>query len=449
MHLTVLGGGVADLAVRFYAINDGIPVTLYEGADRVGDNCITLQRGAFRFDSGAHRFHDKDPEITRDVQSLLGADLLAVQAPSQIYFRGRFIQFPLTPINVLTRLGPLKSARAVIDLAAGRLRPVVGPDFESFAVHAYGRTVADAFLLGYSEKLWGVPASRLSPSVSGQRLVGLNVRAFLKEAVHGGSSARAHLDGAFYYPKQGYGAIADALAARSNGSDLNLNSRITRLFHDGDRIRAIEVAGRNRVEVSEVVSTLPLTLMLKILDPQPPTEILAAARRLRFRNVVLVALFVDRPSITRNATVYFPSREISFTRVYEPKNRSPLMAPAGQTSVVAEIPCQFDDHLWTMPEADLIAAVRRQFEALGWFPDSAVIDACTYKIPYAYPVLEIGSDEITRDILAFLSRFRNLSVAGRSGRFSYTHLHDLMSFGRDVVNEFRTRRIEATACAAS
>ena len=31
----------------------------------VGGNCRTFTCGDFKFDSGAHRFHDKDPDITR------------------------------------------------------------------------------------------------------------------------------------------------------------------------------------------------------------------------------------------------------------------------------------------------------------------------------------------------------------------------------------------------
>lgn len=326
-HLTILGGGVAGLAIGYYAAKRHVPATLYEAGHRVGGNCITLARGLFRYDSGAHRFHDKDPVITRDVQSLLGPELRSVNAPSQIYFEGKFIQFPLTPLNVLQRLGWRTSIRAIRDVLASRMLPTPnGHDFGSFAVRAYGETIAKAFLLGYSEKLWGVPPGRLSPRVSGRRLAGLNIRSFVREAMRGGRATHAHLDGAFYYPTTGYGAIADALATERGKGHIRLNSRVTRIVHRDGRIRAIEVGQQEIVHVDEVASTLPLTLLLKALDPPPDEHLLAEARRLKFRNVILVAVFLDRPSITTNATVYFPSPDMWFTRVYEPRNRSPLMA---------------------------------------------------------------------------------------------------------------------------
>jgi len=40
---------------------------------RLGGNAVTIDIETF-FDSGAHRFHDKDPEITQEIKTLLGAE---------------------------------------------------------------------------------------------------------------------------------------------------------------------------------------------------------------------------------------------------------------------------------------------------------------------------------------------------------------------------------------
>lgn len=55
-----------------------------------------------------------------------------------------------------------------VDLLRARLiRREAQENFAENAYHKYGRTIADAFLIGYSEKLWGVPADKLTPAVSG------------------------------------------------------------------------------------------------------------------------------------------------------------------------------------------------------------------------------------------------------------------------------------------
>ena len=84
---------------------------------------------------------------------------------------------------------------------------------------------------------------------------------------------------------------------------------------------------------------------------------------------------------------------------------------------------------------------------LEWYDERDVIDACVYRIPFAYPVLEAGFDDITRTLLDYLSRFENLHVSGRGGRFAYTHVHDLIHAGREIVRRFLPAEIDVPAVA--
>src|SRR5579863_10774186 len=120
-EFTILGGGPAGLAAGFYAQAAGLIFRIYEAQHRVGGNCITLQCGDFRFDSGAHRFHDKDPQVTAEIKQLLGHDLRKIEVPSQIWHAGKFYDFPIAPLNLLKTLGPLNVARAALSLARARL----------------------------------------------------------------------------------------------------------------------------------------------------------------------------------------------------------------------------------------------------------------------------------------------------------------------------------------
>ena len=76
--LQILGGGPGGLAAAYYACKRGFDLALYEGAKFVGGNARTCQLGEGFFDTGAHRVHDKLPEVTQELRSLLGADLLSV-----------------------------------------------------------------------------------------------------------------------------------------------------------------------------------------------------------------------------------------------------------------------------------------------------------------------------------------------------------------------------------
>ena len=69
-NITILGGGPAGLAVGYYARKNSLDFTIYEANNHIGGNCITFRHGDFLFDSGAHRLHDKDVEITEEIKSL-------------------------------------------------------------------------------------------------------------------------------------------------------------------------------------------------------------------------------------------------------------------------------------------------------------------------------------------------------------------------------------------
>ncbi len=447
----VLGGGPAGLAVAYYAKKAGLVFNLYEASDKTGGNAVTLKHGDFLFDSGAHRLHGKNPEVTAECQKMLGSALKKVCVPSQVYHQGELIDFPLSPLNLLKKLGPftfLKACRQVLSKRIGKNSPIL--NFEDFAVSAYGQDLAGRFLLGYSKKLWGLPCRELSPSIASSRLKGLTLHTFILEALFGKKAKTEHLEGHdFYYPDYGIGMIAKALEHFCGEESVNTQSRITRLFHNSHSITGVEINGAKRIETSFLINTLPLPLFLQIMDPKPPEPILRISNGLRFRSMILFLLTLDKESCTPNATVYFPDPDCVFTRVYEPRNRSLHMSPPGKTSLVAEIPCQTNDFLWNQPESALKQKVCSQLLQTGWFRPEHILDTHLVKIFHAYPVLELGFEEKVRTLLDYLQRFKNLRMTGRNGKFTYTSIHHMMTFGKELIDELQAQQnVGASTTAA-
>jgi protoporphyrinogen oxidase len=244
-----------------------------------------------------------------------------------------------------------------------------------------------------------------------------------------------HLDGAFYYPSRGIGSIADRLAEGCGGRNIQLRTRVTKLLHTAGRIFAVETDGERVNAVDEVVTTLPLPVLLRLLDPGPPEAVLAAARGLSFRGLILVALFLARRSVTRSGTVYFPDLSFRFTRVYEPRNRSVQMAPPGHTSLVTEMPCNEGEAIWHADPAELIDSVRASLIRIGWFAEEEVVDATVRRMPSAYPVLKVDSEERVQRIVRYLSTFHNLHLCGRNATFSHASIHDIVTQARKLVAE--------------
>ncbi|MBL4755823.1 MAG: FAD-dependent oxidoreductase [Flavobacteriales bacterium] len=448
-HITILGGGPAGLAIGYYAKKSQLPFTIYEANKRVGGNCVTLQHDKFLYDSGAHRFHDKDPRVTEEIKQLLGEDLRKINSPSQIFHSGKYIDFPLSPLNLIRNIGADKTLRAGFDFVSSKLRSHKNGSFENYALGAYGKTIANDFLLNYSRKLWGISCKNLSPAVAGKRLEGLNLKTFLLEAISGQKVKTEHLDGSFYYPKMGYGTIVDKLADYCGEGNIKKNAGVTKVFHDHDKIKGVEINGKTQIATEELVSTLPVTLFLRMMDPKPPQKILDLVNSIQFRSLILVGLFLDKETVTPNATVYFPESKYAFTRIIEPRNRSVHMSPQGKTSLIAEIPCQNEDEVWNLKDGELIERITNQLCGIKWIKEREILGSTVYRVHYAYPVLEKGFEQKIEPIMGYLKRFKNLKISGRSGIFKYTHMHDMIGFGHTIIEEYLANYEEKAAAMVS
>ncbi len=436
--LIIIGAGPAGLAAGQRAAELGVPFRLLEASDRIGGGCTTFEHGAFRFDAGAHRLHDRAPPVTAALQDLLGDDLQPVTAPSGIRHRGRLIAFPPRPLDLLAGLGTRGALQAGADALSARLRPPLDRSFAGLAVRRYGRSVADRFLLGYSEKLWGLPADQLSPIIAGGRLKGLSLRGAIVEAVAGPRARPQHLEGRFLYPRKGIGAICEVLAA-DIGDHIRTSARVVGVRHDGGRARQVVLAEGEVLDASAIIATCPLPALVAGLDPPLPDPALASVDRLRFRSLVLVALFLDVADVTDNATIYFPDPTVPFTRIHEPKRRSAAMSPPGQTSLVAELPCFIDDATWQQEDDRLVARVLTDLVAVGLMKRSDVLEARVMRVPDAYPVLSLDHEAAVAAVTTAVGKLQNLALVGRPATFRYSHLHESIAEGWAAVERVKSR----------
>jgi protoporphyrinogen oxidase len=450
--LVILGGGPAGLGVAFYGHRAGLPFDLFEASPHPGGMCRTLRCGDHLYDRGAHRFHDRDPEITQDVVALLGDELVRVDAPSAILDGGRYIDFPPTPLNVVFAYGPREAGRICLDLLRSGMRRRQPPvTFEDFAVRRFGRTLARRILLNYSAKLWGLPTDQLSPDIATRRLQGMTLRSLLYELVFPAGKTE-HIDGSFLYPRSGYGRIADALVRSLPAESIHTGFEVESLECEAGpgpgqrRVRRVHFAGGRTVDVPDrVVSTLPLPLLVSLLGDALPETARDAASRLRFRHVRLLFLRIQKARVSKHASIYVPDPGLCASRIYEPKNRSAAMAPEGETSLVVEAPCFSGDPVERLSEREFRDKILGELSALRLLDPRDVLETLGHFIPNAYPVCVNGYARDAGLIRDALISIANLETLGRAGRFVYSHLHDQLRFGKDCVGRLVESRRAETA----
>ena len=158
-----------------------------------------------------------------------------------------------------------------------------------------------------------------------------------------------------------------------------------------------------------------------------------SAYAIKYRNLILGIIGLSRPKFTSNASIYFPDEEIPFTRIYEPKNRSDSMAPTDQTSLVVECPCFDNDLIWSMDESQIRKTIEPHLDKLPFYHSSELNLFKSFKIPYAYPVLEQDKIKHAELLNNYSENFLNMSMIGRSALFRYTHIHDHMIEAKELV----------------
>ena len=210
------------------------------------------------------------------------------------------------------------------------------------------------------------------------------------------------------------------------------------LFADG---HALEPRGR-------VVSTLPLSVLVKFLGEQMSAAARQAAARLRFRQIRIFFLRLKRPQLSANASIYIPDPGFCISRLYEPRNRSAALAPPGETSVVVEVPCFLDDPIQRMPNEDLAERVISELVALGMMNRAEVVEWKHHFLANAYPVYSLDYSRDVRIITEELARISNLSTIGRAGLFLYSHLHDQLRLAKDYIAEYLQSRNEVDTSPA-
>ena len=160
-NIKILGGGPAGIAVAHYLSKSNIAFDLFEASNEIGGNAKTLKFDEFYFDTGAHRWHDKNPNITNEIIKIMSGELELVTAPSKIFWNNQLINFPITPINLLKSLPFKILIKILIENFSRLFQKRDYSNFESMVYSQYGKTLSNLFLTNYSEKLWGIKSDKL------------------------------------------------------------------------------------------------------------------------------------------------------------------------------------------------------------------------------------------------------------------------------------------------
>ena len=173
--------------------------------------------------------------------------------------------------------------------------------------------MADDFYTPYVRKIWGVDPAELSGELARRRVSAGSATDLLRR-----SAAPTRTSGTFLYPRRGFGEIVERLAeaAAAAGADLRLATRVTAVTPGN----GVQTADGEIVHAARSGRRCHAAVLATLADPAPPADVAAAAGALEHRALVLCYVVLDRDRYTPFDAHYFPTPEVTASRVSEPKN---------------------------------------------------------------------------------------------------------------------------------
>ncbi|MEO8454936.1 MAG: FAD-dependent oxidoreductase [Sphingomicrobium sp.] len=442
-QVVVLGAGPAGVGAALMLAKSGkARVKVLERAPRVGGNSGSFLVEGVHCDFGSHRLHPStEPHLLDMIKEAVGPDLLWRPRHGRIRLKGRWIHFPLKPVDLLLRLPKSFTAQLIWDAATKRFRRAAPgePTFASVLHQGLGPAMCENFYYPYMRKLWALPPEDLAVTLATRRVSGSSIGKILKKILGQIPGLKKPHTGGFYYPRKGFGQISDSLrsAGEKLGAEFALEASITGIEHEGSRVKAVRYQRDGvefRIETNTVWSTLPLTTLASLMDPSAPAAVMKAASRVRYRGMILIYLVLEQDQFTEYDAHYFPEYAVPISRLSEPKNYSASTEPVGVTVLCAELPCDPEDELWALPDKELGVKLCEWLAGVGLPVTAKVRRTETRRLGYAYPVYDRGFEGHLKVLDRWVESVHGLLTFGRQGLFAHDNTHHALAMAHGAVD---------------
>ncbi len=443
LSITILGAGPAGLRIasRLLRRRDlDLDLTIVEKHHSPGGIAASFLEEGIWLDYGSHRLHPATPQdILDDIEKLIAPSLLKRKRNGRIRLQGRYLKFPLQPLDCLLRLPPSFVAGILQDILKKPFRPAkTAESFADMLLQGLGPTICRNFYFPYAQKLWGCPPEEIDMEQARKRVSAGSISKIIHKMSAFLPGFRKQDTGIFYYPEQGIGQISTALAEEviTRGGEILYNTELTAIQTTKSAVSSISLKTENgstrELQSSFIFSTIPISRTVPLLSLAETDPATVAARTLHSRSMIFFYLLMNCDQWQPVDAHYFPEEEYLFSRISEGKNYTGSTSPAGKTIICCEIPCRKNDELWLADDEQLKKRVLEDLQKAG-IPAGNLQRVFSRRKTDVYPVYRIGYPKQLKIIEKQLSRTEGLISLGRQGLFTHDNIHHSMMMADRAV----------------
>ena len=483
----IIGAGPAGLTAAYELVKKGGAnwrVVVLEETDHIGGISRTAVHNGCRIDIGGHRFFSKSQEVNdlwaelMPVQGAPSKDDLMLSRPchvepggpdpeqtdtvmlrrrrvSRIYYLRHFFDYPITmkPATFIA-MGLVRTWRAGWSYVYSAFFKRPEKSLEDFYINRFGKVLYSMFFEDYTEKLWGVHPSKISPEWGAQRVKGLSLwKAVLN--VLGLGKKETSLIEEFLYPKKGPGQLWDLLAdrLRAHGVKIRTQAKVVGVESGVEQgglgciVRGVHLENGEMLACDALFSSMPVKDLVEAFGNVPPRGVRDVAAALPYRDFITVGIKVDRLAVQNGTAwptignivpdtwIYVQERDVRLGRVQIFNNWSPYMVDDMMRHVWIglEYFCAEGDRFWEMSDADFIAMATEELRHIGVLgADEPVRDVVRLRVKKAYPAY-FGSYAEFDKVRAWIDSISNLYCIGRNGQHRYNNMDHSMLCGIEAV----------------
>ena len=462
----IIGAGPAGLTAGFeLSQTHNISITLIEQEDVVGGLSRTTEFKGCRFDIGPHHFITDSPAIEIWWKNIMRDDFIPLRRFTRIYYKRRFFNYPLQPLNVLKNLNFLECFFSIMSYIKIKLFPIKPVhSLQDWVTNRFGVRLFKIFFRTYTEKLWGIPCHKISADWAAERIKTFSLAKAIFYAFFGRWFTKhvpRTIRDLFYYPSRGAGTlwqkVADVICLNKK-NNIYLQEKVVAVEHAGNKIVAVTTKDASKQcdasggylvhhHVGDYfLSSMPLRDLILAMTPVPPKDVLTAARGLRYRGLITVNLIVNKVKICPDHWLYIHEPSVAHIRIGNMNNFSLKMVDQeNHTALSLEFFVFLDDPFWFTSDHKLVQQAKQELESIGLVAAVDIIDGMVLRSPEAYPIYDEYYKEYLTTVRMYLEKFSNLRLIGRNGMHSYNNMDIAMLSAMKAVNDIINQEKEKSS----